>query len=490
MIVVLQKGMLKIRKRYVHQSWAFVMGCVGVVSGMILVIVFRINFFASWWWIVFAVILLLMAFWKPRISFAVMALIAGMVLAFARASRNLIDEEYVYQLYGQTIMVTGTVEGDPDIDEGNINLKLKELQFGEEENNTKNGVLFVSLKSNNEIARDDKITLKGKLSEGFGIFVGYMFRPTVTKWERPSPGNLALALRNWFADRIRNIISEKEGGLGLSYLLGIKTGISDELDESLRVAGLAHIVVTSGAHLSILVGLMCKVFSKISRFVGVLFSGVFIIFFMCMVGFTPSITRAGIMTILTLLAWYSGRRFSAWRIIVITVAITLMMDPSYLLNLGWLLSFASYGGVMILGPRLSKFFYGKKRPGLIGSMVLTTVSATLMTLPLTLYYYSQISLISIVANLLIMPSLPYVMGAVFLSGVLAGVPMLGTVVAFATTKMLSFHMVIVEWFGGMRQFLIEVPKNQWQVFLAYGLIVLLMCIIWARKLWLNNEQFD
>ena len=171
---MLQGGMLKIRKKYVHQSWAFAMGCVGVVSGMILVTVFRINFFASWWWVVFAAILLFVAFWKPRISFVVMALIAGMVMAFTRASRNLIDEEYVCQFYGQKIMVTGVVEGDPDIDDGDVNLKLKELQFGEAEKMTKSGVLFVSLKSNTEIARDDKITLKGKLSEGFGTFVGYM----------------------------------------------------------------------------------------------------------------------------------------------------------------------------------------------------------------------------------------------------------------------------------------------------------------------------
>ena len=69
---------------------------------------------------------------------------------------------------------------------------------------------------------------------------------------------------------------------------------------------------------------------------------------------------------------------------------------------------------MILGPKITKYFYGEKKPGFIGETVITTLSATLMTLPITLYYYGTISLISVVANLLILPTLSYAMGLVFL----------------------------------------------------------------------------
>lgn len=423
---------------------------------------------------------LLIAFLKPKILFMLLALIAGMIFAFFRVSFNLLDEKYVQQFYEQTIEVTGVVDGDPDIDDGTTKFKLSQLRFGEE-SNTKSGVLFVSLKTNLKIERGDKLLLKGKLSAGFGVYVGSFYRPQILKLEKPDPGDLALSIRNWFAKRIMDQIPNSEAGLGLSYLLGIKTGLSKDLEENLRTAGLIHIVVTSGMHLGILVSLTRRVFGKISRFFETLLSIVFVIVFMGMVGFTASITRAGIMTILSLLAWYSGRKFSAWRIIVIVAAATLIVNPSYLINLGWLLSFASYAGVMILGPKLSKFFYDKKQPHFIGSAIITSVAATLMTLPIILYYYGQISLLFVISNLIISPTLPYVMGLTFLSGILAGIPFFGTIITFLATKALGFHIFIIEWFGGMEQFLVKIETGKTELFLIYLVYGLLLIAPWINR---------
>ncbi len=277
--------------------------------------------------------------------------------------------------------------------------------------------------------------------------------------------------RDWFAERIENELPKREAKLGMSYLLGMKAGLDKELSENLRTVGLTHIVVASGAHLSILVEIARKIFGRTSRFSGLLFSVLFILFFMCMVGWTPSILRAGIMAILSLFSWYVGRGIKPWRMILIVMAVTLMLDPSFLGNLGWLLSFASYGGIMILGPRISKFFYGASRPGFVASVILTTIAATLMTLPITLYYFGQISLISVLANLLILPTLSYAMGLVFLVGVLAGVPFVSVGVSFLATKMLDFHILVVEFFGGMEQFLIKIEPYEPKIFLLYGVIL-------------------
>ena len=277
--------------------------------------------------------------------------------------------------------------------------------------------------------------------------------------------------RDWFAERIENELPEREAKLGMSYLLGMKAGLDDKLSEDLRTVGLTHIVVASGAHLSILVEIARKIFGRISRFSGLLFSVLFILFFMCMVGWTPSILRAGVMAILSLFSWYVGRGIKPWRMILMVMAFTLMLDPTFLGNLGWLLSFASYGGIMMLGPRITKFFYGTARPGFVASVVLTTIAATLMTLPITLYYFGQISLISVLANLLILPTLSYAMGLVFLTGVFAGVPFVSVLVSFLATKLLDFHIFVVEFFGGMEQFLIKIEPYEPKVFLLYGVIL-------------------
>lgn len=366
-----------------HQSYFVVFWCIGMIAGVVMALIFKINYFVSPWWCVLSTLLFLVTYLKPKYVFVVVAFISGMLVAFFRMSGEI-----------------GTV------------------QTG----------------------------LEGLVTEG----------------------------RDWFAARIQKLIPEPEASLGLSYLLGVKAGLSEELSENLRTVGLVHIVVASGAHLGILVEIARKIFGRISRFAGLLFSILFILFFMMMVGWTPSIMRAGIMAILNLLAWYVGRKIAPWRIILIVAAATLVINPTYITNLGWLLSFASFGGIMILGPQMTKFFYGKKKPGLISSTIITTISATIMTLPLTLYYFGQISLISVVANLLILPTLSWAMGLTFLTGVFAGISGIENVVSFLTMKLLDFHIFVVELFGQMTPFLIKISPYRPQTFLLYLVILVLI----------------
>ena len=294
-------------------------------------------------------------------------------------------------------------------------------------------------------------------------------------------GDPIIVARNWFAERIDGLIPEPENKLGESYLLGMKSGLPDKLSEDLRVVGLTHIVVASGAHLSILVEIARKIFGKLSRFSGLLFSLLFIILFMAMVGWTPSIMRAGVMAILTLVTWYVGRKIAPLRMIIMVMAFTLIVNPLFINNVGWMLSFASYAGIMLVGPGLTKYFYGEKKPGFVGSSVMVTISATIMTLPVTLHYFGAVSLISVIANLLILPTLPYAMGLVFLVGVVVGIPGVETAVAFVATKLLDFHIAVVEFFGGMKQFLVQIPQYQPWVFLIYLLIFLPLIWQWYKK---------
>ena len=368
-----------------HQSCGFVGMCVGIIFGAVLAVALRINYFASPIWLVVAALMLIYAYIHPTVAFTVVAFVAGMFLIFFRVTAELANEDYISQFSGQTVVVTGTIDGDPETDESGTKFKLINLRFGENGEYETWGSIYVSEYKNNKLARADEITLEGKMSDGFGTFAGYMYKPAIKSLRQPEPGDLVLKIRNWFAERIRGLVPEPENKLGLSYLLGMKSGLPDELAENLRIVGLVHIVVASGAHLSILVEIARKIFGKISRFAGLMFSMIFILFFMAMVGWTPSIMRAGIMAMLTLVTWYVGRKIAPLRMIIMVMAVTLMMVLMFLINLGWLLSFASFAGIMLIGPELTRIFYGKKKPGFIAETVITTLSATIMTLPVTLY---------------------------------------------------------------------------------------------------------
>lgn len=481
------KPLVKILTTYIHESWFIVAFCVGIIVGMIIGLIFRINYFFSPIWIAVAIVALIVAIIKPRTALVVVAFIAGITLAFFRVSSELYGEDYIRQFYDQTVIVTGTIDGDPEHDLSGTKIKLKDLKFGDIKVPVA-GSIYISAKYNKNIVRGDIITIKGKMSNGFGTYAGYFYKPTITEIKHPELGDLVLKIRNWFAGRIEKLIPTPESNLGLSYLLGMKSGLPDDLSENLRLVGLVHIVVASGAHLSILVEIARKIFGKLSRFSGLLGSILFILFFMTLVGFTPSILRAGVMSILTILTWYVGRKIAPWRIILIVASFTLILNPMFLINLGWLLSFASYAGIMILSPRITKFFYGTKKPCFFGSTIITTISATLMTLPITLYYYGMISLISLAANLLILPTLSYAMGLVFLTGVVSGIPGIEATVSFIAIKLLDFHIFIVNLFATQKSFLIEIDSYQPQVFLIYGTIIIPLAIGLIREKMVKSKQ--
>lgn len=483
--------MLRFCTKNIHQSWLVVAMCVGVVVGTVLALVFRISFFVAQLWVWVAVGIMVIGYFWPKTFWLIAAVVAGMILAFYRSSQELNGEDYIRQFYNQTVMVSGRIDGDSETDESGTKIKLTDLKFGED-GVVASGSLYISEYRNENLVRGDNVALRGKLTEGFGTYAGYMYKPNIEKILKPEPGDWVLMIRNWFSERVKGLVPEPQVNLGLSYLLGMKTGLSDDLSEKLRTVGLVHIVVASGAHLSILIEIARKIFGKLSRFAGLLFSVIFVVFFMAMVGWTPSIMRAGVMTILTLLAWYVGRKFAPWRIILIVAAGTLLVNPMFMINLGWLLSFASFAGIMILGPRLTKFFYGEKKPGFVAEVVITTLAATLMTLPIILYYYGTVSLISVIANLLILPTLPYAMGLVFLTGVVVGAPLVETVAGFMATKLLDFHIVVVEFFGGMKSFLIEIEPYQAWVFLIYLVIFapLVIGLIRQKMVKLREENYQ
>ena len=493
----------------IHQSWFVVAACVGIVIGIILGLTLRISFFDSAIWIIVAALVLLVCYLQPRGFLIILAVAAGIIMALYRCSLELAGEDYIEQLYGKTVTVAGTIDGDPETEDGKTKFKLRDLKFGNDlvevskttenaidtekienvsneiKTHTMTGNLYISASQNEDLARGDQITLKGKLTEGFGTYAGFMSRPEIVNWARPSPGDPAVEARNWFAERVKSQVAEPEVNLGLSYLLGMKTGLDENLETNLRTIGLTHVVVASGAHLSIMVGVARKIFGKLSRFLGVGVALIFVIFFMAVVGWTPSIMRAGMMSILGLLMWTVGRKFMAWRIILLVMAATLMMDPMYLMNLGWQLSFASYAGIMILGPMLTRFFYGKRKPKFVASTVLTTLAATLLTLPITLYNFGAVSLISVLPNMIILPTLPYVMGLVFLSGVVVGVPGVETVAGFVATKALDLHIGTMEFFGKMKSFLVEIETEQVWVFGLYAVIGAVVVIGW---LWQKRKK--
>lgn len=439
----------------------------GIIIGTLLSIIFRWEIFASPLWMIVSLIFLIFSFVKPNKITIIFAIIAGTILVSFRASVDLAGAEMLGGLVNKNMEITGTVSEDPDVDGGTVSLKLKDIVASDVE---MKGKIFVQVNTSEKTERSDIVTVKGKITEGFGNYSGAMYRPELIKITHPEPGDVFLHARNWFSARVKKYLPEEESQLALAYTAGMKSELKNEVVDVLRIVGLTHIVVASGTHLSIITEFVRKIFGRLSKFASIFFSILFVLLFGGVIGWTASITRAAIVTIISLLTASVGRKMEAWRIILISMAITLMISPMYIMDLGWQLSFGSFIGILLVSPIITKWLYGEKKPNKVVEIMIATVSAQLLLIPIILYHFGAISIISIIANLLILPTIPAVMVLTFSLGILS-FPVVGEILGALIKIIIDYHLLIVNFLAEQKMFLIEIKSENPAVFLLYILIL-------------------
>ena len=494
--------------RPLHHSWCLACGLLGLLAACLFSALSGRFVHLDLFVLLAAGTALILTFLLPCRLSAVFAFVLGLLLAELRLAPELIALEKWRALVGQTLTISGTLTEDPSLTSGQISLRLGNLQIHPAtdapdppspqsvENSVDNpvensgegmtrslslsGTIYALISGSDgltidNLMRSDTLTLTGTVQAGFGTFAATLYRPTVTGWSRASPGDLAAQFKLWFASLVAAHIPSPSADLGLSYLIGYKVGLPEDLDATLQIVGMTHVVVASGSHLGILVSAARKIFGRLSKFAGLLFSLLLVLAFLLVVGFTPSMLRAAFVTVLTLLFGYLGRRFAPWRLLLLAAVGTLLIDPLSCLNLGWQLSFASFAGILVLAPHLQTIFYGGKRPSSLASSLLASLSTLLLCAPLLIYTFGTLSLLSIVANLVILPTLPIIMLLVLLTGITSFLPFLAAVFGQLAHLLLSFHLWFMDFLSQFSSLLLTLPSADPRIFLVY-LPLLPLCL--------------
>lgn len=324
--------------------------------------------------------------------------------------------------------------------------------------------------------------MSGKTTAGFGTFALTMFTAKIVSVIEPHPGDIGRVVRDWFADAIRKGIPEPEASLGIGYLTGQKSALPADLATALQIAGLSHIVVASGYNLTILVRLSRRFFIKVSKFMSVFSSGIMIAGFIAMTGLSPSMTRAGLVSSLSLLSWYYGRQFHPFVLLPFTAAITVLWQPSYAWgDLGWQLSFAAFAAVMIVGPLLQNYFFGEKSPGIVRQVLGETVAAHIVTIPIVVPAFGYISNVAIPANILIVPLVPLAMLLTFIVGVTAlAFPPIAEIVGIPASWLLHYMTFTSQYLAGLPWAKTTLITPWWAI-VGYIILLITGCIYMQRR---------
>jgi len=267
-----------------------------------------------------------------------------------------------------------------------------------------------------------------------------------------APTNVLVGLIK-FKQKIINLIKinigEPEASLVSPILFGASEEIDDDIVNIFRRTGLTHIMAVSGFNVSILaLGLGYVLFAcGFSRRIVFSLTTITIIVYVVLVGLPASAIRAGVMSILMIYSLTVGRLARIINIIILTAAGTLIVNPLLLAaDIGWQLSFLALLGLIYLQPLINKVLEKIlfKKLNWLSQILSATLAAQIGTTPVTLYNFGQVSLISPLANILVVWLIPVFTAVTIVALPLAAIlPGLGNIIFLPSFFMAKYVIWVV-----------------------------------------------
>lgn len=275
-----------------------------------------------------------------------------------------------------------------------------------------------------------------------------MFQPEMTLLES-GKGNPAKAIlfkfKNALLHNISRAVPEPESSLLGGLLVGAKHSMPERILEDFKTAGVIHIVVLSGYNLTIVADAVMKFFSFAPRLLSFALGGTSIVLFAVMTGAGATVVRASIMALLALAARATGRTYEITVALVFAGFLMLAHNPRILaFDPSFQLSFIATLGLIYAAPAIEKRLTFLTKAFGLRDIVAATLGTQLAVLPLLLHMTGKLSIVSLPANLLILPLIPLTMLSGFLVGVFG---FLGTFASlpFAALAhaLLSYELAVV-----------------------------------------------
>jgi len=242
-------------------------------------------------------------------------------------------------------------------------------------------------------------------------------------------------------------LGHDEAGLVRGIVLGETAGMDPILVEDFRISGLSHLTAVSGTNCAIVMAAVLWPLRRVrcSAVSRALIAALALAGFVILVGPQPSVLRAAAMGAISLLALATGRARQAIPALAATVLILLALDPALARDLGFALSVAATAGIVLVAGFWTEQLRLRGWPEPLAVATAVSAAAGLFTAPLLVLIVARVSLISLPANLLVVP----VVALVTVLGLLAGLvsplwPWAGEVILRLTDWPLRWMVWIAE----------------------------------------------
>lgn len=258
-------------------------------------------------------------------------------------------------------------------------------------------------------------------------------------------------IKNFFIAKLDRVIPSPESDLAGGLILGTRGGFDNDLRQEFISTGTIHIVALSGYNITIVAESVIKILILfLSQTVASTLGIVVIILFIIMTGAQATAVRAGIMAVILLFARITGRTSSAGRGLVIAFVLMIVWDLRVATDISFQLSFLATFGMLFVTPKIFPLMRFLPMRLKIRETITTTIGATISVLPIILFSTGVLSLVSLPANVIILPLIPFAMFMSFLTAIFGFIhPILSLPFAFVSKLLLSFILFVIHFFASL-----------------------------------------
>lgn len=298
-------------------------------------------------------------------------------------------------------------------------------------------------------------------------------------------GLQVINFRKYLAWKLEGVFSEPVAGIVGGLLLGIRKTIPEQVIDDFSTVGLTHILAISGFNITLIINIFALTFSNFGRTEKTVLTIVAIICFSLITGFSASVVRASLMGIILLIASFFERKAPALISLLLSAVIMVLLNPRILnFDYSFQLSFVATLSLIWLMPIMEKS--SEKWPAIIKENLLVTLAAQVLTLPIIIDGFGSFSIISPLANLVVLPFIPWIMLGGFITLIVAILwPALGVWMAGVTTILVEIKLYIVKMLAEISWASVEIAPVSWWVWAIY--LIFLFSFFGKSKLEQNSD---
>ncbi|MFJ5992769.1 DNA internalization-related competence protein ComEC/Rec2 [Lentzea sp. NPDC092896] len=251
-----------------------------------------------------------------------------------------------------------------------------------------------------------KVTVKGTLAPPRG---GDLASALLRVRGPPGDPQPPPAWQSW-ADELRDglrqastVLDAEEAGLLPALVVGDTEQMVPRIVDEFRTAGLSHLLAVSGANLAIICGAVYLLTRRLGPRPAALSALAALVGFVVLAGPEPSVLRAAVMGAVALVGLVLGRQRSAVPSLATAVLVLVLHDPALGGDPGFALSVVATAALVLVAPRWARALKRRGVPNGLAEAIVVPMAASLATAPLVAGLSGQVSLVSVVANLVAGP---------------------------------------------------------------------------------------